>query len=468
MRVSAVVPVYNDSQFILRCVQSILPQLDSDMELIIVDDASDDGTFDLLRRKVGNDGRVVLVHSVLNHGPAAARNTGIRLARGSYITFCDADDEWEAEKLKKQLAYMREHPETDIVYTDGSTKLDDHTDRTGQLAAYAKDDRIHLRTAMIRRDTFDRIGFLDESMLLREDTEWIVRAKSSGCISKLLEEPLYIRHIRKDGLSSKASEEGRKQRIIDSYVRGLRKKKPECLRYDLSILIPMYRAERYIGEALESAVSARYSAEIIVVDDGSADKSPDAVLRYTRECCSDHKTPVTLVTRAHRGQAASRNDAFWCARGRFILYLDADDYLMPGAADTLMDAAEGNEADPQSEKKAHYPMIVSALCRDFISPELPTEEAALLKINPDPYRRMLAGCMLIRRDVFEIVGMYDENLPTSETAQWVLRIRDAGLEIREIDDVVLARRYHRTNLGRTRRDAQLASYAAMLRNRLRK
>jgi hypothetical protein len=57
-------------------------------------------------------------------------------------------------------------------------------------------------------------------------------------------------------------------------------------------------------------------------------------------------------------------------------------------------------------------------------------------------------------------------MPTSETAEWVMRMRDAGIRILEIDDIVLARRYHKTNLGRTSRKAQMESYLALVRGRL--
>ena len=76
--------------------------------------------------------------------------------------------------------------------------------------------------------------------------------------------------------------------------------------------------------------------------------------------------------------------------------------------------------------------------------------------------------MLIKREIFDIVGVYDESMATSETAQWVMRIRDAGLKIREIDDVVLYRRHHKQNLGRLNRQTQMNSYMTMIRNRLKK
>ena len=103
MKVSVIVPVYNGYEYVIRCVESVLHQLNQDMELIVVDDASTDGTFALLTREYQKDGRVILVRSTVNGGPAVARNIGIKLPRGAYIGFCDADDEWVESKLQKQL-----------------------------------------------------------------------------------------------------------------------------------------------------------------------------------------------------------------------------------------------------------------------------------------------------------------------------------------------------------------------------
>ena len=468
MKVSVIVPVYNGYEYVIRCVESVLHQLNQDMELIVVDDASTDGTFALLTREYQKDGRVILVRSTVNGGPAVARNIGIKLARGAYIGFCDADDEWVESKLQKQLACFESNPETQVVFTANQTVLDEETERTEQLAAMAIKDKVHFRTALIKKGVFDEIGLLDESLRIREDTEWLVRAKTSGYKSAFLDEPLYVRHILNKGLSAGAVMSGRKERVIDSFMRGIRRKRlEETCRYDVSILIPVFNAEKYLKETIGSCKSDKYSFELVIVNDGSADDSFDVISRFVEECDSDRdsadvaadekeRLSVTLVTRCHKGQASSRNDAYRCARGRYILYLDADDYFLPSAIDLMMDTALQN---PNA-------MLISALCRDFISPDLTEEEASKLKINPEPYRRMLAGCMLLKRELFDTVGLYDESMPTSETAQWVLRVREAGLRIHEIDNVVLARRYHKDNLGRLNRQAQMHSYVAMIRNRL--
>ena len=452
-----IVPVFNGKEFIDRSISSILPELGQDDELILVDDGSSDGTFGMLCGRYSTDGRILLAACSDNRGPAAARNTGIRLSRGEWIAFCDADDEWLPGKLSAQLRYAAENPEVRIVLTGEETVCDDESARTGQLADYARNDTVHFRNAMIRRDVFDRIGLMDESMRIREDTEWLVRARTADIRMGSVPESLYRRHLRDGGLSANASEEGRKERMLSAFTRGIRGITPETVDAELlSILVPVYNADKYVSEAVSSCNALQHKCELIMVDDGSSDGS----LSVLRRILSDRLYPaglsVTLVHRKHKGQACSRNDAFRLSRGKYLLYLDADDYFTLGAIDLMADTAD----------KSPEAFVISAMCRDFLSPDLTEEEASKLKINPEPYRRMLAGCMLIRRSVFDRIGIYDETMTTSETAQWVMRIRDAGLNVREIGDVTLMRRYHKGNLGRVNREAQMNSYMEMIRLRL--
>ena len=456
MKVSVIVPVRNGERYVTRCIDSILPQLTGDMELIVVDDASSDGTPALLRKTYGADPRMLFIFCTEHRGPAAARNAGIRLSRGEWIAFCDSDDEWAPENLQRLLAHVQDHPKQKIIFASCQNILDQETSRTKQLAAYAEKDLFHLRAAMVRRSVFSQAGLLDESLQIGEDREWLVRVKNCGIWGDLLAEPLYIRHIRDDGLSAASVKTERKARMLDAFMRGIRRTHyEESPGFELSILIPVYNAEKYLEEAISSCRCEGRSYELVLVEDGSSDRSADVLFRMMRE--GEFPAPATVVMRAHKGQAASRNDAFHLARGSHILYLDADDCFVPGGPDRMMDAAQGQDV-----------MLVSALCRDFISPDLTEEDASVLKIETEPYRRMLAGCMLANRGLYERIGLFDESLPSSETAQWVLRVRDAGITALELDDIVLSRRYHNTNFGRVSRQTQMSSYMAMIRSRLKK
>src|SRR5690606_22291171 len=97
-------------------IESVLAQTYSHFELILVDDASDDDTVEVCQRYAAKDSRIKIHVRSENGGGAAARNDGIALARGEFIAFVDADDEWMPEKLEKQLAYMQQQG-ADVTFT---------------------------------------------------------------------------------------------------------------------------------------------------------------------------------------------------------------------------------------------------------------------------------------------------------------------------------------------------------------
>lgn len=109
--VSVIVPVYNGTRFLSEAVESILHQKYNLLEIIIVDDGSTDDKAKVAM-SMGEGIRYIYQR---NGGPASARNTGLRVARGEIIGFLDADDLWPANKLDIQLTRLIETPELDIV-----------------------------------------------------------------------------------------------------------------------------------------------------------------------------------------------------------------------------------------------------------------------------------------------------------------------------------------------------------------
>lgn len=134
-QVSVIVPSYNARAFLSRCIASILGQLGPKLELIVVNDGSTDGTEALLAQIADDDPRVLAVHQA-NAGLSAARNTGIKHARGEWVLFCDADDMLLPGALKSMCALATD--ETCSVwggFVRRHSEVDDSTgdsDRTGR------------------------------------------------------------------------------------------------------------------------------------------------------------------------------------------------------------------------------------------------------------------------------------------------------------------------------------------------
>ena len=112
--VSVIIPTYNRKEIISRSIQSVLNQTYENIELIIVDDGSTDGTKEFVLEKYGD--AVVYVENQRKKGPSGARNYGTEIAKGEYIAFQDSDDEWSADKLEKQMAVLLANADMKMVY----------------------------------------------------------------------------------------------------------------------------------------------------------------------------------------------------------------------------------------------------------------------------------------------------------------------------------------------------------------
>ena len=117
--ISIIVPIYNIKEYLERCVDSILAQTYENIEVLLVDDGSTDGTsllVDELRKK---DSRIRVFHKE-NRGSSSARNLGLQHAVGSYVWFVDPDDFIRPDCMKKIKPYLKEN-ERNIFYLDAKT-----------------------------------------------------------------------------------------------------------------------------------------------------------------------------------------------------------------------------------------------------------------------------------------------------------------------------------------------------------
>ena len=102
--VSVIVPVYNTGRYLQECIGSILEQTVPVYEIILVDDNSNDNSASICDRYAESYSNICVIHKEKNEGLSAARNTGMRVAKGEYLLFCDSDD-----KLKLEMYYPNFH-----------------------------------------------------------------------------------------------------------------------------------------------------------------------------------------------------------------------------------------------------------------------------------------------------------------------------------------------------------------------
>ena len=115
-KISVIVPVYNVENYIDRCINSIINQTFEDLEIILVDDKSPDGSPQKCDEWGKQDGRIKVIHKSRNEGLGFARNTGLEYAMGEYVTFVDSDD-WIDLNMYSDLYSLCKQYNADIIYS---------------------------------------------------------------------------------------------------------------------------------------------------------------------------------------------------------------------------------------------------------------------------------------------------------------------------------------------------------------
>jgi glycosyltransferase involved in cell wall biosynthesis len=187
LKVSVIIPTYNRRDYLTEAIQSILSQTLANVEIIVVDDGSDDNTGEWLRTRFGNAVRYFYQD---NRGRAAARNWGIKLARARYLLFLDSDDLLLPDALANQSSLLDAHPDLDVVYSDGyycdaagrnleRISLGRPTvDRENPMETMLLTNVIvAIHSAMVRRTALERLGYpyFDESLHGGEDADMWLR-----------------------------------------------------------------------------------------------------------------------------------------------------------------------------------------------------------------------------------------------------------------------------------------------------
>ena len=200
-KVSVVITAYNAARWIEETLDSVLAQTYRDYEVVVVDDGSTDDTQAIVARYAPP---VRYIHQE-NRGQPAARNVGIRSARGTYVAFVDADDLWLPQKLARQMSLFESTPNLGLVYSDAYVFDSDSgiTQRRVNSVGRLPENDIFLPllmgnfipspTPIVRRDALESAGYFDESpdVHMGGGEDWdmwlrIAAHQSAGAISEPL------------------------------------------------------------------------------------------------------------------------------------------------------------------------------------------------------------------------------------------------------------------------------------------
>lgn len=215
----------------------------------------------------------------------------------------------------------------------------------------------------------------------------------------------------------------------------------------ISIIIPVKNGSKYIIQAIECILNQNMNVEIIVVDDFSDDNTADIAKMYNCKLVRHDKT---------LGQVAGKNSGLKVADGKYVMFHDHDDMMRKGSLERLYNEISSDENIAAVEAKV----------QDFYSPDLSEEERNKTLIKKEPYWGLFTGAILMRKDIFDTVGYFRDDVYTGEIIEWQNKLNSAGLYVKKIDFVSTDRRVHSTNFGKTNQKTEFKDYAAILRAKL--
>ena len=180
-KVSAIIPVYNGEKYIRNAIQSVIGQTYPNLEIIVIDDGSTDGTGSLVTKSFPS----VRYFRQENQGAAAARNLGIRKSTGEYVAFLDSDDVWLPEKISRQVEQIARDPKIKIIHTNIKIKVDGQLRDTAypiehQEGRMFENLLLHTgsvvcSTLLMDKKCFEKVGYFDEELRTAEDVHLFLR-----------------------------------------------------------------------------------------------------------------------------------------------------------------------------------------------------------------------------------------------------------------------------------------------------
>jgi glycosyltransferase involved in cell wall biosynthesis len=232
--VSVIVPSYDAEVFIHDCLTSIFAQTGPfELDVIVVNDGSSGDTL----QRVCSTFPLRFVEQP-HRGPAAARNTAMRMAHGEFVAFLDSDDLWPAGKLARQVALLQAHPDVGLVFGDcrqfndggpfAQTLFENRWDSklwgdplyvTNPYAKLLDGNFITTGSVVMRRDCMDIVGFFDESLRLVEDLDYWLRISLRFPLAHLDEVCLLRRRHLKNASHDQVAMTLAYLRVLDEHVR---------------------------------------------------------------------------------------------------------------------------------------------------------------------------------------------------------------------------------------------------------
>ena len=388
---TVIVPIYKVEKYIAKCITSILNQTFKDFELICVDDCSPDNSIKIVEELTKDDSRVKLLRQSVNKGVSAARNLGLDNATGKYVMFCDSDDWYEPDCLEVVKREFELRNTTTIwydsyKYLDKSQRREDRPilrNRRGYLVIQPDNLMWYSDYHWVKaytRESIEKYHIRFPEGIVFEEGEFYFKYFTYYPRTYIIENCLYNYRIREGSIVTNAQKGivdiGNiytvmyhmrdfyiENNLYDKYkgfiaqllartikisvkiaqnrneVLKLAKKLLDDFGYPkefeflkektdenklVSVVVPFYNVEKYIEQCITSIQNQTYSdIEILCIDDCSPDKSIEIVERLAQK---DKRIKIIRHDK-NKGLGGARNTGLRNATGKYIFFVDSDDWL---------------------------------------------------------------------------------------------------------------------------------------------
>lgn len=193
LKVTIAIPIYNAESYLSFAIQSVVNQTYKNWELLLMEDGSTDSSVEIARQYAEKDERIRVVEDGVNRGLIYRLNESIKMANGKYYARMDADDIMTVDRIEKELLYLQEHPEVDVVGSSIMT-IDNKSNIIGSGYNFGKVASFIHPTVMGKTEWF-RANPYAEWALRAEDTELWLRTCSKSCFHAIGEPLLFYREF---------------------------------------------------------------------------------------------------------------------------------------------------------------------------------------------------------------------------------------------------------------------------------
>lgn len=385
-KVSIIIPVYNGSKYLREAVDSALGQTYPNVEIIIVNDGSnDEGATERIALSYGNTIRYFFKE---NGGVSTALNLGIAKMTGEYFSWLSHDDAYYPQKIEVQIKYLLDNRLMDTILYSGYELIDESSRTIAQIKpdSLYTEEKLNIPllpivkglingcSLLIHKSHFNKAGLFDENLKIAQDYAlWFTMFR--GARIHFLP-GIYVRtRIHHEQQTHRKEELGLKEcnsvwkSFIDevtvkemceidgspyNFYRNTAEFLKRFTKYNeaqkhaehlareakgkISVIIPFYNRVSLLAEALHSVLNQTYkNIEVLLIDDGSTeDLTPIRAFMDPR---------VRYIYQKHQGVSAARNLGISLASGEYIAFLDSDDLFLPEKLEKQISYMQSNRLD---------------------------------------------------------------------------------------------------------------------------